>query len=295
MTSTTSTPCEVSARDNSRRGGWRAARFLLPLVTFAVCCFAAFQVGAFLASRNNFAEQADFRVADADSNPLAATLPLSGMWSFDELDWSIRSEIIPAAEVDTKLAALDATPVKDAAALPDTDAELVGLIELLRVQPVEREGNQVYHLDRNGLKLQLVTRRVNDHSKTVACAMAYPHDDQNWQLYEFTPRDASEPTGKGEAHLLPLPASARRSSGRFADDGRALMELITLDAPGDDLIAGWKAAGWEVRPSGFADPAEFSYLCARGDEVIYAWSAEEPAAIRNLMLVRTPAPADTSP
>jgi hypothetical protein len=73
------------------------------------------------------------------------------------------------------------------------------------------------------------------------------------------------------------------------------MELITLDATGSDLLASWKAAGWEIRHSGFADSAEFSYLCARGDEVVYAWSAEEPAAIQNLMLVRTPAPADTTP
>jgi hypothetical protein len=256
----------------------------------------AFRIGEFLANRKHAAELAALRTgAAAESNPLAATMPLAGMWSFDELNWSIRSEIVPTAEVEAKLTSLDATTVSDANALPDTDADLAGLIEMLRVQPTERDGNQIYRLDRKSMKLQLVTRQVNDRSKTVACAMAYPHDEQNWQLYKFTPRDAAETAGERETHLLPLPSTARRTSGRFADDGQALMELITLDAAGSDLLASWKAAGWEVRHSDFADPAEFSYLCARGKEVVYAWSAEEPAAIQNLMLVRTPAPADTSP
>jgi hypothetical protein len=291
------TTAEASAGEKSSAGFGRfIGRLIVPLLTFAVCCLVAFRIGAFLANRNNAADLATLRTADsAESNPLAATLPLAGMWSFDELNWSIRSEIIPAAEVEAKLASLDATTVKDAATLPDTDADLMGLIEMLRVQPTERDGNQIYRLDRKSMKLQLVTRRIDDRSKTVACAMAYPHDEQNWQLYKFTPRSAVQNGGDVESHLLPLPAGARRTSGRFADDGQAIMELITLETPESDLLATWKQAGWEVRPSGFAGPGEFSYLCARGDEVVYAWSAEEPAAIKNLMLVRTPTPTDTSP
>jgi hypothetical protein len=34
-------------------------------------------------------------------------------------------------------------------------------------------------------------------------------------------------------------------------------------------------------------------LCARGDEVIYVWSADPPDALKNLMLVRTPTGPDT--
>lgn len=297
MTSDTPTSADVNTRAQPRADfGRRIAGWILPLLTFGVCCLVAFRIGAFLANRKHTAELAALRTADAtESNPLAATLPLAGMWSFDELKWSIRSEIIPAADVEAKLTSLDATAVSDANTLPDTDADLRGLIAMFRVQPIERDGHQIYRLDRKSMKFQLVTREVNGRSKTVACAMAYPHDEQNWQLYKFTPRDAAETAGDGETHLLPLPSGARRTSGRFGDDGRALMEFITLDAAGSELLASWKQAGWEVRPSGFADPAEFSYLCARGDEVIYAWSAEEPAAIQNLMLVRTPAGADTSP
>jgi hypothetical protein len=53
------------------------------------------------------------------------------------------------------------------------------------------------------------------------------------------------------------------------------------------------AAGWEVRESGLAEPGEFSYLAVRGDERIYAWSADPAGAMRNLMLVRTPDVANT--
>jgi hypothetical protein len=93
--------------------------------------------------------------------------------------------------------------------------------------------------------------------------------------------------------LLPLPAGAARVGGRFADDGHALLELITLSSTANQLIATWNAAGWEIRPAGFGAAAEFRYLCARGDQVIYAWSADEPGALQNLMLVRAPSNADT--
>jgi hypothetical protein len=101
---------------------------------------------------------------------------------------------------------------------------------MLRVRPTERDGNQVYRLDRKSMKLQLVTRQVKDRSKTVACAMAYPHDEHNWQFYRFTPRNPPQIGGDSETHLLPLPTGARRASGRFADDimARRLEHIYTL-------------------------------------------------------------------
>jgi hypothetical protein len=95
--------------------------------------------------------------------------------------------------------------------------------------------------------------------------------------------------------LLPLPAGAHRSGGRFADDGRVLLELISLDSTADKLVADWKKAGWQIRPSGIANPADFSVLCARGNDTVYAWSGDPHDSLQNLMLVNTPTPADTSP
>ena len=83
-----------------------------------------------------------------------------------------------------------------------------------------------------------------------------------------------------------------RRGGRFADDGQLLLELISLESSSDSLIADWKDAGWEVRPSGIGDGHSFSYLCARGNDVIYAWSANSSEALQNLMLVRSPTDAE---
>ena len=71
------------------------------------------------------------------------------------------------------------------------------------------------------------------------------------------------------------------------------MEFVSLHSDADTLVSSWKTAGWEVRPSGLGNPGSFSYLCARGDEVVYAWSADSPDALENLMLVRTPDAKDT--
>jgi hypothetical protein len=95
-------------------------------------------------------------------------------------------------------------------------------------------------------------------------------------------------------HLLPLPAGARCDGGRFADDGAALLELISLNSTSEQLFSAWRKAGWEIRPSGYGGPNDFSYLCGRGNEVIYAWSADPPSALQNLMLVRTPSHAMSS-
>ena len=92
---------------------------------------------------------------------------------------------------------------------------------------------------------------------------------------------------------MPLPPDATRSGGRFDEDGQLLLELVSVTSTADHLLAAWRKAGWEVRPSGLGQPGDFTYLCARGADVIYVWSADPPKAIANLMLVRTPDAADT--
>jgi len=57
----------------------------------------------------------------------------------------------------------------------------------------------------------------------------------------------------------------------------------------------WKEDGWEVRPSGLMGSDAFSFLCARGPDVVYAWSADPAESLKNLMLVRTANPSDTRP
>jgi hypothetical protein len=276
----------------------RGLRLALTALVVIVGCYLGYGLGKFWAEWRRANHPVVTRDAEAtDLGPLSAALPLDGPWSFDELDWNLRSQLIPGSEVEAQLESLAASaPAQPAEQLPDTDPALLDLVASLQIRPVEQAGNEVYRLNRSDIKAALVARDVGGRKKTVAFAVAYPQLGDQWQLFACTPRDAAQSTSaRSDEHLLPLPPGARRTSGRFADDGQPLLEFVSLESSAHDLLASWKAAGWEVRPSGFADPADFSYLCARGDDVVYAWSADGPDSLENLMLVRTPTPADTSP
>jgi hypothetical protein len=289
---------ETSANGKSARLA-RGFRFALTVLVVVVCCYVAYGFGKFWALWRQTKQPVAAHHADVpDLNPMAAVLPLAGPWSFDELDWSLRSQLVETNEVDTLFATFAATqPTTTESALPETDRKIIDLITALQARPTEQNGNRVYRLERSDFKAQLVARNVAGSTKTVVFAMAYPQSDNEWQIYEFTPRTTATNTNTNTnaSHLLPLPAAARRSGGRFADDGQVLLELISLEASAEQLLAAWKDAGWEVRRNDVANPADFAYLCARGEEVIYAWSADRSDSLKNLMLVRTATSSDTSP
>jgi hypothetical protein len=236
------------------------------------------------------------RAAAGRLDAMPAVLPLAGQWTFAELDWTARTESKSAQEVDAFFDSMAQSPLTDTdGQLPDLDGELVDLINNFQIKPVERGGNQIYSLDQPDLKAQLVVRSVGGRDKIVAFAVAYSQADGHWQLAKFTPRVSTTTSDATTPHLLPLPAAARRSGGRYDDGGRLLMELVELDSNADALLSAWKIAGWDVRPSGMGGPDDFSYLCAREDEMVYAWSAHPRNALKNLMLVRSPAASDTKP
>jgi len=262
------------------------------------CCVSAYRLGQLVSNWQHPADAAALRRADAtDLASLSPTMPLAGLWSFDELDWTMRSEWTSENELAARFAAI-ATKQPGLAdpELPDADAEFLTLAAALGVRLTEREGRRIYKLSRPGLEAQWITRDVAGKTKSCGFAVAYPSIDDQWQLFEFTPKSLDEKSAAGQAsHLLPLPQDAHRDGGRFADDGRVLMEFVSLDSTADSLVRDWNAAGWDVRANEMAEPGEFSYLAVRGQETIYAWSADPATAMRNLMLVRTPAGADTGP
>ncbi len=275
----------------------RSFRFALTALVVAAACYLAFGFGRLWAERRAATQPVSAAQLEAgDENPLAAAMPLAGLWSFDELDWNLRSDFVDNKDIAARFEALAAQPAEASdRPLPDTDPELIDLIETLQIRPVERAGNQVYLLDRRDLKAELISRLVAGRPKTVALAVAYPQNGETWQLFEFTPRLAAENSSASDQHLVPLPAGARRSGSRHGDGGQLLMEFVSLEASAEELLAAWQDAGWEARPSGLGGPDDFSYLCARGDEVIYVWSANSQGPLKNLMLVRTPSPENTSP
>jgi hypothetical protein len=221
-------------------------------------------------------------------------LPLAGPWSLDSLEWNLRSQLLDEAEVDRLFSSLSiVAPAVDESQLPETDPAILDLISALRIRPIAHAGNQVFRLERPDFKTQLVAREVGGLTKTVAFAVAYPQIGDKWQLYEFEPGSTRSSGSSSASHLLPLPATARREGGRYDEHGRLLLELVSLEATGEQLLTDWKQSGWEVRANDFVDAAEFGFLCRRGNEVIYAWSADPSDSLRNLMLVRTPGGTDT--
>jgi hypothetical protein len=288
----------TATNDNSKTrrravARWRTFAFLA--AGFVICCLLAYHIGQ-LVSHWRHAKDADAIVrADATTlGSLSPTLPLAGMWSFDELNWNMRSEWTSEQDLATKFANVAAKePALPDDELPDADQEFLTLASTLGVKSTERDGKRIYQLSRPGLKMQWITRDVNGTAKSCAFAVAYYSVDDRWQVFEFTPRRKDTAGAPNAAHLLPLPAGAHRDGGRHADNGRVEMEFVSLTSTADSLIEGWASAGWEVRKSGFGEPDEFSYLAVRGNETIYAWSSDPSDAMRNLMLVRTPEVANT--
>jgi hypothetical protein len=237
----------------------------------------------------------EFASSGFDPKALVAEMPLEGPWTFARLDWDIRSQFISSAEVTNRLEKLATSSAATSdEQLPDLSAELVELARGLGAKATDGLGNRVFQLDRPNLKARLIVRNVAGKAKVVAMAAALPQSAERWQYFELIPRRqaAASPVAT-KPQLLPLPPGARRDGGRFADDGRPLLELVSLNCNADELFSLWKAAGWEVHPNGAGSPDDFSFLCVRGDDVIYAWSADPRSSLQNLMLVRTPTSSDT--
>lgn len=268
---------------------------LIALIVY-VGCNLAYGFGKWLARWRHVNRPIVAQQVDAtDLGPAAVALPLAGPWVFGDLEWKLRSKDIDAAELEKLFTSMAATPVgEDVSQLPEADSTLLGVIQALNVRPNERNGNQVYRLDRPDLRMQLVTCTKGQQTRTVAFVIAYRQVGTSWKVYEFDPGASQMDATTTASHLLPLPSGARRDSGRFSENGQLLLEMISLDTTGEQLLSGWKQNGWEVRKNHVSRPTDFSYLCRRGDEVIYAWSADPQDALLNLMLVRTPNGSDTT-
>jgi hypothetical protein len=274
----------------------RACHTALLVLVVAAGCYVAYGFGRLWAEWRKTTQPIEVSTAAViDPNVLTPGLPIDGPWSFAQLDWDIRSQIVSSADVFARFERFAVAPGEENdEQLPDVSPELVELAESFGAKAVNRSGNHVYRLDRPNLKAQLLVRIVSGAPKVVTLAAALPQDLDRWQFLELTPRGATGSSAAVLPQLLPLPLGARRDGGRFANDGQALLEFVSLDSTADELFSTWKAAGWDVRPNGAASVREFSYLCARGSEVIYAWSADPRDALKNLMLVRTPSGPDTN-
>jgi hypothetical protein len=271
----------------------RCLRLTLMTIFVAALCAVSYNVGRLWHSWRLTERPHVESHTTNDLESMMAALTPAGRWQFADANWDLRSQTVKPAEVAGRLEEMTAAgDGDDAMNLPDLNNELVDLARRLHVAPTKRGDNELYRLDRPDLKAQLVVRHVAGRLKVSALAAAFPKAADEWQLFEFAPKSANGSTTSNNAHLLPLPSAAKRSGGRFTDDGQLLLELISLDADTDSLLSMWKHNGWEIKKSDFSGPDDFSYLCARGNEVIYAWSAGSRDSLCNLMLVRSLGKAD---
>jgi hypothetical protein len=289
------TTAAAATTNRSANAGSRLRLVILGVLVLAAC-YIAYGFGQLWAEWRE-AQQVSTHtkqpVAGAVLNPMVGALPLAGPWSFGDLEWNLKSTIVRTDEVPPRLEALcKPEPVANGAQLPDVGPELLEITTMLNLQPESRDGFELYRVNRHDLKGLLVARNIDGQAKVIAAAVAYPHAGDFWQLYELTPQGASPKIDTQAPHLLPLPENAVRRGGRFADDGRLLLELISLNSDEGSLIDLWRRAGWEVQPSGLGDAGGFSFLCRQGDDVMYAWSANSGEALKSLMLVRSPTDAE---
>jgi hypothetical protein len=274
----------------------RRVRLALLWAVVALACFVTYRLGDLYAEWREVANQRPTRQSmTRDENAMAvAMMPLAGSWSFDDLDWSINATKLSNADVDSRFEAFsNSNGGASVDTLPDVSDKFLTLVRNLNITPVERSGNQVYALDRPYIKGQLVTREIGGRAKVISLAAATQQDGEQWAFYELTPRQASGQTPTPLDHLLPVPDGAQREGGKYGIDGELLLELISLNSNADDLLRAWRAAGWNVHETGLGNPDAFSYLCVRGNDTIYVWSADERKSLQNLMLVRSPGSGDT--
>lgn len=267
----------------------RAVRAAFTFLVVAAACSVSFGFGRLWREWRSMPRVKESPQALADFAPLLSTPSLAGRWSFADLEWTLKSQDVGPSELNLQFD-VAASATSAVAGPRDMTQKLDRLVHTLHIEPTQRGDNRVYVMEKPDLKAQIVLRDRVDNTDLISIHVAFQKSTYQWQLFELMPRAISDPVAEN-SHLLPLPASARRNASRFGDDGRLLLEFARLQSDGDALLALWKQNGWEVRPSEFSQPGGFDYLCARGEEVIYARSADPSTAIQNLMLVRTPTDA----
>jgi hypothetical protein len=289
LTEKMTTTVTTTSNANQRSRLMKALRIAFTSLVVASACYVSYGFGRLWHEWRSIPHVDDSSQALADFEPLLATPSLAGHWAFADLDWALQSRDVGPSELKTEFDAA-ASSTSAVYSTPEISQKLDELVRSLHVQPRQLSDNRVYVLEKPDFRAQLVLRDRAGHTDLISLHAAFHKTPEQWQVLEFTPRDKNDPAADS-SHLLPLPPAARRAAGRFDDDGRLLLEFVELKSDVNTLLTNWKQNGWEVRQSELINRGGFNYLCGRGETIIYAWSADPPTAIQNLMLVRSPARA----
>lgn len=201
-------------------------------------------------------------------------MPSDGYWSFTDSDLSIQKIYCDDAALQIQMDNM--LIVQDSSAVSSLDAShLVALAKSNGAFRSDCPAGSIWISDYSNLRLRLVTTN-SDRPCLVAAAFAI-REDQQWQLTMLKPQ------WHESDHLLPLPADARTICTRRNEAGQLQLELVSTAQSSERLLTQWGSDGWDIRHTSWGSADSFSYLCARGDEVVYAWS-NSAAGSRTIML-----------
>ncbi len=219
-----------------------------------------------------------------DPTLAAAILPADGFWEFADSSLQIQRGEMSEAELDVRLAQMqdiqgpgrpEATNLADLAAAHgatrvDTGRAILWVLETPTV------------------RFRLATTR--DEVPRLLAALMATRSASGWDTVRL--RSAEAPAT--DSHLLPLGEGCETVCVRRAADGLPGMELVRTSRSADQLLQSWRRDGWDVRHTDWGSKNSFSFLCVRGDCLIYAWSAARRGS-RTIMLTRTSASLGVQP
>ena len=220
--------------------------------------------------------------------PLAEMVAAPGYWRFAGWDGQLQSSTVSPGKVDALLARAATIRGQSDEQMPTIDSQIVNLAELAGMQ-VSHDGEYtVIRHDESTAKAVAVLHTSETRHRLASAAVATRNaNDPNWQFMQIANAATNQVVELNIA--LPLPNDIERVCSRVAEDGRPILEVISLDTNATSLIDVWKQRGWTVRRSGLGDGYEFSFLCSLGRQTVYCFSPDPPSELRNLMVM------DTSP
>lgn len=202
-----------------------------------------------------------------------ALMPTEGYWSFPETGLSVAQFVCETSELQEHL---NLSSMTNAKANADFDAsELVELAASSGATRVDSESGTLWSHENRDIKVRLLTSEASP--PMLIGAVVAMRDGDQWQLVSLSPKQNQT------THLLAMPTDATTTCTRRSPAGDLQMELITTSEPNERLIRRWVDDGWEVQHTPWGDAESFSYLCARGEEVIYAWAVASSTE-RTIML-----------
>ena len=252
-----------------------------------ICVAALAWFGLLVTNAIGSMKRADTGVASENQtavNVPRLLMPAAGHWSFADTELSIEQTWCSQQELTQRLENLYA--IDDSPGGSGRDAsELVALAKLNGATRTNCKAGWAWTFEDSQLQLCLVT--TNSKTPQLKAAAFAMRGNERWQLTILKPQPPLDD------HLLPLPvdtmtadvltAETQATCVRRGEDGELQMELISTTLSDEQLLAHWRRCGWEVRHTSWGAADSFSYLCARGDEVVYAWS-DGTLGRRTLML-----------